>query len=161
MGKSRDLSEFERGTIVGARRAGCSITQTANLLAFSRTAVSRVYREWCDKQKTSSQRKGCGRKRLVDESGERRMERMVEENNRATCTQIQALYNRSEPDRPISLTTTRRALRRLGYSRSTPQQDALIAAGLEALAAFTSSPGENQTEPESQGSTDNEENPQT
>ncbi|CAN9503809.1 unnamed protein product [Ophioblennius macclurei] len=154
MGKSRDLSEFERGTIVGARRAGCSITQTVNLLEFSRTAVSRVYREWCDKQKTSSQRQGCGRKRLVDESGERRLERMVEENNQATCTQIQALYNRSEPERPISLTTTRRTLKRLGYSRTTPQQDALIAAGLEALAAYTSGPEEHQTEPEIQNSTE-------
>ncbi|KAK9526165.1 hypothetical protein VZT92_015917 [Zoarces viviparus] len=138
MGKSRDLSEFERGMIVGARRAGCSIAETVNLLGFSKTAVSRVYREWCAKQKTSSHRESCGRKRLVDESGERTMERVVEENNHATSVQIQALYNSSGQEKAISLTTTRRTLKRLGYSRMSQRRDTLVQAGLDALSAATS-----------------------
>lgn len=139
MGKSPDLSEFERGTIVGARRAGCSIAETVNLLGFSKTAVARVYREWCAKQKTSSRRETCGRKRLVDESGERTMERVVEENNHATSVQIQALYNSSSgQEKSISLTTTRRTLKRLGYSRMSQRRDTLVQAGLDALSAVTS-----------------------
>ena len=35
MGKKRDLSDFERGMVVGARRAGLSISKTADLLGFS------------------------------------------------------------------------------------------------------------------------------
>ncbi len=35
MGKKEDLSDFERGMVVGARRAGLSISQTADLLGFS------------------------------------------------------------------------------------------------------------------------------
>ncbi len=42
MGKKGDLSDFERGMVVGARRAGLSISETADLLGFSHTTISRV-----------------------------------------------------------------------------------------------------------------------
>ncbi|KAK6324713.1 hypothetical protein J4Q44_G00040550 [Coregonus suidteri] len=114
MGKKRDLMEFERGMIVGARRAGSSISQTAALLGFSRTTVSVVYREWRDKQKTSSQRQSSGRKQLVDKRGRRRLERIVQANRRATIRQITAQYN-SGVQNSISECTTRRSLSRMGY----------------------------------------------
>ena len=49
MGKKGDLSNYERGMVVGARRAGLSISQSAQLLGFSRTTISRVYKERCEK----------------------------------------------------------------------------------------------------------------
>ncbi len=52
MGKKWYLSDFERGMVVGARRAGLSISKTADLLGFSRT---RVYREWYEKEKIFSE----------------------------------------------------------------------------------------------------------
>ncbi len=45
MEKKGDLSDFEHGMVVGTRRAGLSISKTADLLRFSRTNISRVYRE--------------------------------------------------------------------------------------------------------------------
>jgi len=54
MGKKADLSNFERGMVVGARRVGLSISQSAQLLGFSCTNISRIYKEWCEKGKTSS-----------------------------------------------------------------------------------------------------------
>ncbi len=45
MGKKGILSDFECGMVVGARRADLSISKTADLLGFSRTTISRVYRE--------------------------------------------------------------------------------------------------------------------
>ncbi len=39
MGKKGDLSDFERGMVVAARRAGLSISNTADLLGFSHTTV--------------------------------------------------------------------------------------------------------------------------
>jgi hypothetical protein len=41
-----DLSDFERGQIVGARLAGAPVTKPATLLGVSREAVSKV--EHCE-----------------------------------------------------------------------------------------------------------------
>jgi len=42
MRKKCDLSNFERGMVVGARWASVSISEPAQLLGFSRTTISRV-----------------------------------------------------------------------------------------------------------------------
>ncbi len=60
MGKKGDLSDFECGMVVGARRTGLSISKTADLLRFSQTTSSSVYREWSKKEKISSERQLCG-----------------------------------------------------------------------------------------------------
>ncbi len=60
MGKKGDLRDFERGMVVGARRAGLSISKTADLLGFLSTTILRVYREGSEKEKISSERQLCG-----------------------------------------------------------------------------------------------------
>ncbi len=60
MGKKGYLSDFECGMVVGARQAGLSISKTADLLRFSHTTISSVYREWSEKEKISSERQLCG-----------------------------------------------------------------------------------------------------
>ncbi len=115
MGKKEDLSDFERGMVVGARRAGLSISKTADLLRFSRTTISRVYGEWSEKEKISSGRQLCGRKCLVDVRGQRRMGRLVRDDRKATVTQITTRYNQRMQN-TISEHTTHRTLKQMGYS---------------------------------------------
>ncbi len=51
MGKKGDLRDFECGMVVGARRAGLSISKTADLLGFSHTTISRVTENSLKKRK--------------------------------------------------------------------------------------------------------------
>ena len=43
MGKHKDLSEFDKGQIVMARRLGHSISKTAALMGCSKSAVVRIH----------------------------------------------------------------------------------------------------------------------
>ena len=57
----RDLTDFEKGQIVGARMAGASITKTAELLRFSRANMSRTMSEFEKHDTTSNNRSSSGR----------------------------------------------------------------------------------------------------
>ncbi len=59
MGKKEDLSDFERGMVVGARWAGLSISKTADLLGFSHTTISLEFIENGPKKRKYPVRGSC------------------------------------------------------------------------------------------------------
>ncbi len=116
----------ERGMVVGARRTGLSISQTADLLGFSHTTISSVYREWSEKEKISSERLSCGRTLLMSEvRGQRRMDRLVRDDRKATVTQITTRYNQ-DLQNTISEHTTRRTLKQMCSSSRRPHRVPLL-----------------------------------
>ncbi|KAJ7992874.1 hypothetical protein DPEC_G00266600 [Dallia pectoralis] len=53
IGQTSNLSDFDRGMIIGARCAGSSISEAADRLGFSRSTVSKVYKECTNSSKKS------------------------------------------------------------------------------------------------------------
>jgi transposase len=77
-----DLSEFERGQIVGARLAGASVIKTATLLGVSRATVTKAMSACTNHGKTTSTKRNSGRKSTLTERDRRTLRRIVSKNHR-------------------------------------------------------------------------------
>ncbi|KAK3528007.1 hypothetical protein QTP86_013117 [Hemibagrus guttatus] len=98
MGKRKDLSEFDKGQIVVARRLDQSISKTAALVGCSRSAVVSIYQKWSKEGTVVNRQQGHGRSGLI---GERRLARVIRSNRRATVAQIAEELNTGS-DRKVS-----------------------------------------------------------
>ncbi|GFV97223.1 transposable element Tcb1 transposase [Trichonephila clavipes] len=115
MGKTADLSDFDRWKIVMARRLGTSISETARVVGCSRSTVVSTYAKWMNDGETSSKRHGVGRPHAIKEKNHRRLSRMVKQNWSQAMAQLTAQYN-AGPSRTVSEHTVQRALLDMGLS---------------------------------------------
>ncbi|XP_044138724.1 leydig cell tumor 10 kDa protein homolog isoform X1 [Bufo gargarizans] len=117
MGKRGDLSEFQKGMIIGFRAKGGSISETAQFVNCSRAAVVKVYGEWINGTLVNKRRGNCGAPRAIDVKGERRLRGCVREDEHATVEQLTARMNQGATRR-VSKTTVQRTLLRMGLRSS-------------------------------------------
>ncbi len=123
MGKKGDLSDFKCGMVVGARRAGLSISKTADLLFYSCTNISRVYREWSEKRENIQWPAVVWTKMPC--WCQRRMGWLVRDDRKATVTQITTRYNQGMQN-TISERTTCRTQKQMGSSSRRPHRVPLL-----------------------------------
>lgn len=120
MGKGKDLSDFDKGQIVMARRLGQSISKTAGLVGCSRYAVVSTYQKWTKEGHPVNRRRGHGRPRLIDARGEERLAHLVESHKRATVAQIAEKVNAGYGCKKVSEHTVHRSLLRMGMRKRRP-----------------------------------------
>ncbi|GBN99020.1 hypothetical protein AVEN_23185-1 [Araneus ventricosus] len=113
MGKSHDLTDIEKGMIVGYRARGGSISETAAFVKCLSSAVVNVYNNWKNQEGVQSRRANCGAPRAINDRGERRLRRLVKSDRRATVDTLTAQMNQ-QCTRKLSRTTVQSTLLRIG-----------------------------------------------
>jgi transposase len=87
-----DLSNSERGQIVGARLAGASVAKIAKLLGVQRATVPEVMSAYSNHGKTSAKR-NSGQKSTLTERDYHTLRRIVSEDHRTTAAQVTGQQN--------------------------------------------------------------------
>ncbi|GBO11725.1 hypothetical protein AVEN_47671-1 [Araneus ventricosus] len=125
MGNAADLSEFDRGQIVMARRLGTSITDTARLVGCSLSAVVSIHAKWINDGDTSSRRQGVVRLSAIKEKGRRRLSCLVKQNRRQTVVQLTVQY-KAGPSASVSEHTVQRSQLDIGLCSRRPTRVPLL-----------------------------------
>ncbi len=127
MGKKGDLSDFERGMVVGARRL-VWVFQKLLIYWDFHTQPSLGFTEKGPKKRKYPVSGSCvDEEGLVDVRGQRRMGRLVRDDRKTTVTQITTRYNQGMQN-TISEHTTHRTLKQMGYSSRRPHRVPLLSA---------------------------------
>ncbi|GFX13757.1 HTH_Tnp_Tc3_2 domain-containing protein [Trichonephila clavipes] len=72
---------------------GHSICEVAMKFGFSRTTISRVFREYRESSKSSNLRHHCGWKKIMQKRDQLRLTRIIKRDRRATLPQLAADFN--------------------------------------------------------------------
>ena len=140
----KDLSEFQRGQIVGARLAGSSVTKTSELLHVSRGTVSKVMSAYQSHGQTSSSRSNCGRKRKIRDYDHTFLKLIVSRNEINTAPKLTAELNKHLIN-TVSIKTVRRELREAGYSGKGAFTESIESTNRERISASNVTEGTDDT----------------
>ena len=82
-----DVSDFQRGQIVGARMAGATVTEIAQLLGIPRGTVFKVMTVYEKEGKTSSARHKSGCSSSLFERDRRKLNRIARNDHKTTASE--------------------------------------------------------------------------
>ncbi|GBM75265.1 hypothetical protein AVEN_214586-1 [Araneus ventricosus] len=109
----QQLTEFERGRVVGLREGGFSFRDIAERLGRNVSTVHDCWQQW-SKEGTASRTPGSGRPRGTTEREDRRVRRMVAEHRTAPAAEIRAAVGTTVTQRTVT--------NRTNCSRTAPSQ---------------------------------------
>jgi len=94
-----DLSDFQRGQMVGARVTGASVTKMSTLLGVSRPTVSKVMTAYTHHGKTPSAKTNNGQKPILNERDLHALKRIVPKSHRSTAAKgaAELVIHREDP----------------------------------------------------------------
>jgi len=113
MPKTRELSEFERGRIIGGHELGHSFAEIARKWNHDESTVRRIVQKY-NEHRTVANLKGRGRKRLLNENDVRQLKRVVTNDRRAALAEITNTFNQCR-EVQTSSRTVQRTLHAEGY----------------------------------------------
>jgi transposase len=107
-----DLTDFQRGMIVGARLVGASVTTVATIVGVSTGTVSNVTRAYTMHGQTTSAKHNSGRKTILSDRDRRALKLIVAAKKQTTAMKITSELN-SGLQNPVSSKTVRRELHKM------------------------------------------------
>ncbi|GFW84140.1 transposable element Tcb2 transposase [Trichonephila clavipes] len=113
MSKSKELSEFDRGSIVGCHLCGKSVRETADILQKPKSTVSDVILKW-KRRDSETAEKRTGRPKILGERSRRTLKRVVKQNRKSSLVEISQEFQ-SSSGISVSSRTVRRELKNLGF----------------------------------------------
>ncbi|CAI9537273.1 unnamed protein product [Staurois parvus] len=113
MGRSQELSEFKRDTVIGCHLCNKSIREISLLLNIPRSTVSDIITKW-KQLGTAAARPPSGRPRKMTERGEHIMEHIVRRSHQQSAESI-AKDLHTSCGLQISTTTVHRELHGMGF----------------------------------------------
>ena len=111
MPKATQLSEFERGEIVGLKKANFSYREIARILNRSKSAVEKTVNDYVSKNKTTAALRP-GRPKKLSDRDERQLMRVVKKNTKTTaCKLVESLEK-------INIIASEKTIRRTLHSKN-------------------------------------------
>jgi transposase len=113
MGRSGELSDFERGLVIGCHISKKSVRDIATLLKLPKSMVGDVIVNW-KREGTTTTEPRPGRQRLVTDRDRRELKKVVSETRQTSSETITRDF-RSAAHCPASTMAVRRELRGMGF----------------------------------------------
>lgn len=124
MPKTRELTDFERGEIVGLSKGDHSVRDISNILQIPKSTVQDVLKKYRDQGMVSTASRS-GRPPILSKQDQRKLGRLARNNRQATLEQITEELNKSLTI-SASVHTVRRALHGQGYHGRTAKKKPLV-----------------------------------
>jgi len=119
-----DLTEAERGQIIGLFKSGTTKTSISKTLGFPRTTVRRTIQNFLERKSLTTQPRS-GRPKLLNFEHKQVLKRVVKQNNKKSAEQLKKLFN-ERTGLDVSTKTIRRNLHKINFFSRIPTSKPLL-----------------------------------